>query len=209
MLTPDRSVPHLAPKWSLGDTWTIRYHVGEVRRGGGEYASMLVDEFDWVYTVVSHTPSLVTISCYTEAAWIWHLTYTPDGQLLKLESPIGEERAAADLGVPYLKSYYHPQEEGVAVWPRFPLEEDFGLDDSAHRQRSRTLDSELEVAVLRAGRRFDLDTVRTATMRWEEGRPWWSKMRIDMEFPNENGVGWYAPYTQLEGTVIAWPKNTP
>ena len=209
MLTPDPSVPHLAPNWNLGDTWTVRYHLGEVKRTAGAFGSMIKDEFDWVYTVVAATASLVKISCHTEAASVWHLTFTPDGQLLTVESPIGEEHSAADLGVPYLKPYYHPQEEGVAVWPRFPLEEDFGLDDSSHRQRSRTIGSELEVAVFRAGRVFELDTNRTATMRWEEGRPWWSIMRIDMEFPNENGVGWHAPYTQLEGTVIAWPQSTP
>lgn len=209
MLPPDPSVPHLAPNWNYGDTWTVRYHLGQVKRTAGAFGSMIKDEFDWVYTVVAATPSLVKISCHTEADSVWHLTFTPDGQLLTLESPIGEERAAADLGVPYLKSDYHPQEEGVAVWPRFPLEEDFGLDDSGHRQRSRTIGSELEVAVLRAGRVSDLVTSRTATMRWEEGRPWWSKMRIDMEFPNENGVGWYAPHTQIEGTVISWPQSTP
>lgn len=211
MPTSEPSAPRFAPNWREGDTWTVRYHdVGPSwAKAKPDIEALVIHEFDWVYTVDLHTPSLVRISCYTRANWIWYLTFTPDGRLLKLENPSGND-PPANPDVPFFEAQRSLQEEGVSIWPRFPLEEDFEVDDSSPRQRSREVGSDLEVVVSRAEpSSVEHPSTRTATMRWQQGRPWWSTLRIDVEYPNDKGVEGFEPYVELEGEVIAWPKSTP
>jgi dipeptidyl aminopeptidase/acylaminoacyl peptidase len=202
---------HLVPTWRTGDTWTVRLRRSvPIMPISNPFPPF--DDQEWTYKVVDRTPDVVHISARRDIspgpASIWRFTFAPNGRILSAANPWGEEPFVADADAPILDPDQELGQEVADAWPRFPLEEAFGPDDAELRQRSRPAGNELEVAIVRAGydRWFDHDFVRTATQRWEPGRPWWSVLRIEEEYTSHKGT---VTYLTIEGEVIAWPTNTP
>jgi hypothetical protein len=202
---------HFEPAWRTGDTWTVRLRMLVPSMGGPRYPPV-IEEDDWTYRVVQTTPEAVHISATTDEKWFWHFTFAPNGRILGIDNAWWAAPFVAVADAPLLHPVEQLAEQGADAWPRFPLEEDFGPDDAELRQRSRPFGNELEVAIIRAGYRagydrwLEQDFVRTATQRWEPGRPWWSVLRIDEEYTNRHGT---KTHLAIEGEVIAWPAGTP
>lgn len=198
---------HLAPAWQAGDTWTVRYRFRVLSMVNARDPPPAFAVTEWVYTVVDRDAEAVHISAYSEEKWIWHFTFAPNGRLLSVRDPWGEDPFDAVADEPVVVLGDRGLREGASTWPRFPLEEDFGLDDSGLQQRSHPAGSELEVTLVRAGHHAGLgDLVRTATQRWQAGRPWWSILRIEEEYTGREGT---TTTIKIEGEVIAWPASTP
>jgi hypothetical protein len=169
----------------------------------------VIQERDWTYRVVETTREAVHISAEEHGTagllGIWHFTFAPNGRILSVASPRGLEPFVSVEDAPILG------QEGVDAWPRFPLYEDFPLDDGdwhAVHQQSHPAGGELEVAIVRTRRkpRQVGAIARTATQRWEAGRPWWSTLRIEEKY---TGLYRSVTYLKIEGEVIAWPASTP
>ena len=113
-----------------------------------------------------------------------------NGRLLRVSNPWGEQPFEPVADTPVFERYLSLQEECADAWPRFPLDEDFGLDDAELRQRSYPAGNEFEVTLVHAGHRaaLEADFVRTATQRWQAGRPWWSILRIERESTGPEGT---------------------
>lgn len=206
-----RPEDHFAPAWRTGDTWTVRLRTLDPGMRGPRYPPE-IQENDWIYRVVETTPEAVHISAQEDIGprpqGIWHFIFAPNGRVLSVDNNLGDRPFVAVADAPILEPRQRLTRQCDDAWPRFPLEEDFGPDDAELRQRSRPFGNELEVAIIRAGhdRGLERDFVRTATQRWEAGRPWWSILRIDEEYTNRHGT---TTRLAMEGEVIAWPTGTP
>lgn len=190
-----------APVWSLGDSWTVRYRIEGVSMMKSLNPPLVFRDIDWIYTVVGITPTTVHIRAVGGRDSTWNLTFSTNGGLLMVDDPWMGELKQHDGDSPILSYYEDLQHEGVDGWPRFPVEEDFGAEGAAQTQRSRSIGSEREVVMVSAGGR-DIRHVRTATQRWEPGRPWWTVMRIESETTYD---GPSVTRVEIEGEVIAWP----
>jgi hypothetical protein len=204
----------LAPAWKQGDTWTVHY-----REHGGGIGGMAAvpgppgfEENRWMFRVDARTPEGVHISAQSEeqpgGRDIWRFVFAPNGRLLHVINPWGDGAPEPPADTPIFELSRSLQEEVADAWPRFPLDEDFGVDDAELRQRSRPAGNELEVTLVHAGydRWLEVDLVRTATQRWEAGRPWWSILRIEQETTGSKGT---TAIVEIEAEVIAWPASTP
>lgn len=194
----------LVPVWKEGDTWTVRYRARVSSIVKALDPPPAFEDSEWIYTVDDRSALAVHISARRDDE-TWGLTFAPNGRLLSVRDPWYPEPVEVAADAPVFELDSPARRVGVEAWPRFPLDEDFGSDDSGQRQRSHPAGSELEVTLVRAG--YDPaagDVVRTATQRWQAGRPWWSILRIEAAYSDGTTTT-----LQLEGEVIAWPASTP
>lgn len=198
---------HLEPAWTVGDRWTVRYRTRIPSMVKAPDPPPAFAEWDWVYEVVGRTADTVEISAYADEheQWIWRFVFAPNGRLLRVRDPWFDAPFDSVVDEPTLALFDRGGSEGASPWPRFPLDVDFGLDDSSLRQRSQSHDASLQVVITRIGRSGGVDVIRTATERWDEGRPWWSTLRVETGYVGRTEP----PEMQIEGEVIAWPAGTP
>ncbi len=201
---------HLAPAWKQGDAWTVHY-----RKHGGGISALAggppgFEDRKWTFRVDARTREGGHISAQSEehprGGDIWRFVSAPNGRLLSVIDPYGEALFEPIADTPIFEPHRRPQGEVAHAWPRFPLDEDFGLDDAELRPRSHPAGNELEVTLVRARVRREGVLVRTARQRWEAGRPWWSVLRIEEESTDPEDT---TAIVDLEAEVIAWPASTP
>jgi hypothetical protein len=204
--TPDRApAQEGAPPWRVGDTWTVRFRF--------EVASMVAvsdpprafEEREWVYTVDGRTADTVRISARPNEGEVWLFTFAPNGRLLSVCDTYGEESFASVADEPAIVLYGWGRRDTAIAWPRFPLDEPFGSDDSPLRQRSHSVDGDLDVALLRERRRGGSYVVETVMQHWNAGRPWWSRIHIE----EQAVAGITSDKVTLDGELVSWSLGAP
>ncbi len=201
--TDDKRI-RFAPTWEAGDRWRVRYRVLAPNPAKMRDAPPRYEESEFDYAVDKIDGDAVHISAQHEQER-WQMVFARDGRLRSMITKYQEpEEPGGDA--PFFGLAFLAGERLVKAWPRFPLEQPYGLDDSALTQRTETSDGKMKVTLVRTGDDAGVGVKRTLVMHWEPGRPWWSRVEISAVNTWE---GKTYNVAQVQGEVIAWPPSTP